>query len=244
MARRRVVRIFKFDRVLLFIIFICFAVALTCVLLSIDTLPSGIAVGQRTVYIVTFDTCDTQAEAKLKSQECFSRGGGGNVFESESGFEVAASLHESRSNAEAVKARMENAKLIELTFPRVRLDESVYAKTAVEGLDICYYTVQDSLSKLLTELSEHTVSEAAAIKQCTLLSAEVERLYGLSSASASLSALSESERNAMASVVTVLGSAKDAFKECIDGDGAISARIRKVKVTVALSAAAFPKDFK
>ena len=77
MSRRRVVRMFRFDRILAFIVFVSFAVAIVCILLSLSTGAANIVIKKRTLYIVTYASCASESEAKLRSEECFARGGAG-----------------------------------------------------------------------------------------------------------------------------------------------------------------------
>ena len=244
MARRRVVRIFKFDRILVFFLLVSFAVALTAIALSIEMTPSMLSVKKRSVYVVTFDTCATQSEARLKSEECFSRGGAGNIFESDSGFEIAASLYVVRSDAEAVKERMDKAKVVEISFPKVRLDESMYAKTALNGIELCYYTMPDSLFDSIAELENRNIGEAVAIEKCRLLSSEAARLSRLCEAASVLSNISDAERAMLISVAALLRACESGLDECIEGEGALNARMRRAQVSCALSIKEITEDLK
>lgn len=244
MSRRRVVRMFRFDRILAFIVFVSFAVAIVCILLSLSTGAANIVIKKRTLYIVTYASCASESEAKLRSEECFARGGAGNIVPDGNEFYVAASGYASLESAASVAEKLVGARIKEITFEQLKFVSSSVSELVAEVMSLCYGTFFDELSSCAEERDKREISEAVAAERCKLCYSESARLLRLTSAQTALSTTSQEEIRILTAASELLSEAVVIFKGAESGDGALAARIRRAFIALALKTGDISKDLK
>lgn len=244
MRRRRVIRTFRFDRILAFMTIVCFAVAIVCVVLSLSVSAPSLVVKKRVVYIVTYASCATESEAKLKSEECFARGGAGNVVPDGDEFYVAASAYTSGSEAATVAGRLDGARVKEIELERLKLASSPAAELVADAAVFCYVTLIDELEGCANELDRREVSEAVAVERCKLCASEASRLLRLTSAQMSISTTASEEKELLSAASGLLAEAVALLKDAESGEGALTARIRRAYVALTLKTRELSKDLK
>ena len=241
MRRRRVVRTFHFDRILAFVIFVCFAVAMVCVALSFNMGAPSIVVKGRSLYVVTYARCASESEAKLKSEECFARGGAGNVVPDGDDFLVAYTSYE---EALTVAERLDGSSVKEIALEKLKFVSSSASELAADAAILCYVTFANELSECASELDAREVSEAVAVERCKLCLSEASRLLRLASAQMSLSATSPEEKALLSATVELLSEAAALLKDTETGEGLLTSRIRRAFVALALKTRDFSKGLK
>ena len=244
MRRRRVVRTFHFDRILAFVIFVCFAVAMVCVALSFNMGAPSIVVKGRSLYVVTYARCASESEAKLKSEECFASGGAGNVVPDGDDFLIAASAYTSYEEALTVAERLDGSSVKEIALEKLKFVSSSASELAADAAILCYVTFANELSECASELDAREVSEAVAVERCKLCLSEASRLLRLASAQMSLSATSPEEKALLSATVELLSEAAALLKDTETGEGLLTSRIRRAFVALALKTRDFSKGLK
>lgn len=213
---RRFVRTFEFDRIFLFAAFICFAVALTAILLSVSEGKEYVSADGRTMYFVAYSRADGDENALSLSRECRKRGGAGYIFSADEVTYVIAAAYPMEEQAETVAAKMEGGEAITFDVEELRLEKSDEAKALCETFEFCLFSLIDELNACAEETEKRNISEAAALKKCELLKADVDTLCSRFVAS----------DTASSAVKSLTENVSDALDNALNASGSVSPRLR------------------
>lgn len=219
--RRRVVRTFNFNRILAFVMVVCFAVALLLVLSSLRFGAGSTAVKARTLYFVTMGDSETENDAYALANDCSKKGGAGYVVK-ENVFKVVAGVYTKKTDADSVvdrlKADIPAAGAAARTIVKIKLKKGDDA--LVDALHFCAYTAVDSLYDCVSALDKKQISQALAVKRCELLTADAARC-------GALAASCDADAKLRASVCALLSQVEAAIKSAGEkSDYPLSARLR------------------
>lgn len=229
-GRRRIMRRFNFNRILAFVMIICFLIALLLVLSSVKIIGAGKSVKPRTLYFVTVGQSLSQSQAAELAHQCKSKGGAGYIL-TDGTFKVAAALYIAKSAADSVETNLTADGIAtgraEIVIPKLKIQDD---EVLTQILSFSAYTLVDRLYDCAMQLAKKEISEALAVKQCELL-ISAAKTNGALSAEISKQAIS-------ATLVTMLDNVVAALKNvCKQDDYPLVARMRYALCSLSVNVA-------
>lgn len=166
MRKRRIVRIFRLERIYAFIFFICFIITATAVAFSFRKGTLRLEVKPHLLYALSIGKNNTESEITELAKECVQKGGAGYIYEKGDTFYCIAAVYFDRISAKSVLSGLKNnsAEIVEIATPSLYFPTSAYDKQINDALSFCLsvlpkYLETDSIAFAKGELSVLAVAE-------------------------------------------------------------------------------------